>query len=167
MPQRLIRDLDPVQDRAAVAAFLDEAQDYYHLWLHRGPGAAELDDIFTSVPPGCDPARTWRPGLYLDGRLSGVAELSFGYPTAEDAFLGLMILAPHARGAGHGEWFHTQVLDRARAAGCPRIYLGVLDQNPRGWAFWRRMGYVETGITRFDAETQHLLHRLVRPNLDP
>ena len=167
MPERMIRDLDPARDRGAVATFLEEAQDYYRLWLHRAPGEAEVEDIFTSAPPGCDAAQSWRPGLYLDGHLSGVGELSFGWPTAEDAFLGLMILAPRARSAGHGAWFHGQILARARAAGAPRIYLGVLDQNPRAKAFWHRMGYQETGVTRFDEETQHLLHRLCRPNLDP
>ena len=34
--------------------------------------------------------------------------------------------------------------------------------NPRGWAFWRREGFRETGVNRFDAETGHVLHRLVK-----
>jgi GNAT superfamily N-acetyltransferase len=163
MPALTIRALDPIADRPALAALLTEAQDYYHLWLGHAPGAAEVEDALTATPPGCDPAQSHRLGLYLDDRLSGVAELSFGYPAPEDAFLGLMILAPRARSAGHGAAFHDHVLTLARARGCPRIYLGVLDANPRGRAFWARMGYTPTGVTRQDAETGHLLHRLVRP----
>ncbi len=163
MPDILIRDLDPVQDRPRVSAFLQEAQDYYHLWLGHAPGEAEVDDYFTSVPPNCDPAETRRLGLVLDGRLSGLVELAFGYPAPEDAFLGLMILAPRARSAGHGPAFHAHVEALARARACPRLYLGVLQANPRGKAFWHRMGYVETGVTRLDAETGHLLYRLVKP----
>lgn len=162
MPDLLIRDLDPLADREAISAVLDEARDYYRLWLGRPPGSAEVEDVLTSAPPGCDPARSRRLGLVLAGRLSGLAELSFGYPAPQDAYLGLMILAPRARGAGHGAAFHMHVLDLARAAGCRMIYLGVLDANPRGRAFWRRQGYAETGVTRWDAETGQLLHRLGR-----
>lgn len=156
------RALDPIADRPALAAMLTEAQDYYLLWLGHPPGEAEVTDALTSTPPGCDPALSHRLGLFLDERLSGVAELSFGYPGPEDAFLGLMILAPRARSGGHGAAFHDHILTLARARGCPRIYLGVLDANRRGWAFWTRQGYAETGVTRMDAETGHLLHRLVR-----
>jgi RimJ/RimL family protein N-acetyltransferase len=160
---RSFRTLDPQTDRAALARMLIEARDYYDLWLGHAPEEAEVEEALTSTPPGCDPAQSYRLGLFLDGVLSGVAELSFGYPTAEDAFLGLMILAPRASGAGHGAAFHDLALRLARQRGCPRIYLGVLDANRRGWAFWRREGYGETGVTRNDAETGHLLHRLVRP----
>lgn len=163
MPRLTIRPLDPEADRPALAALLTEAQDYYQLWLGHPPGEPEVTDALTATPPGCDPALSWRLGLFLDGQLSGVSELSFGYPTAEDAYLGLMILAPSARSGGHGATFHAHILTLARAKGCPRIYLGVLDANARGWAFWKRQGYTETGITRLDAETGHLLHRLVRP----
>ncbi len=162
MPRLTIRPLDPSADRPALAAVLAEAQDYYHLWLGHPPGEAEVEDALTATPPGCDPGQSCRLGLFLDGQLSGISELSFGYPTPEDAYLGLMILAPSARSSGHGTTFHAQILTLARAKGCPRIYLGVLDANPRGWAFWMRQGYTETGVTRLDAETGHLLHRLVR-----
>lgn len=159
---RSFRNLDPQADRAALAQMLMQARDYYDLWLGHPPGEAEVEDALSSTPPGCDPAQSHRLGLFLDGVLSGVAELSFGYPTAEDAFLGLMILAPGARGAGHGEAFHDLVLRLARQRGCRRIYLGVLQANPRGKAFWHRMGYAETGVTRVDEETGHFLYRLGR-----
>ncbi len=162
MPGPLIRALDPVADRPALAALLTEAQDYYLLWLGHPPGEDEVTDALTSTPPGCDPARSYRLGLYLEGRLSGVAELSFGYPLPEDGFLGLMILAPRARSRGNGARFHDHILSLARACGCPRICLGVLDANPRGMGFWKSQGYAETGVTRQDTETGHLIHRLAR-----
>jgi GNAT superfamily N-acetyltransferase len=163
MPDLTLRALDPALDRPALAVLLTEAQDYYLLWLGHPPGEAEVTDVLTSTPPGCDPAISHRLGLFLDERLSGAAELSFGYPAPEDAFLGLMILAPRARSAGHGAAFHDHVMTLAQSRGCPRIYLGVLEANTRGRAFWQRQGYHETGVTRLDAETGHLLHRLVRP----
>ena len=163
MPDLTIRALEPTLDRPALGALLTEAQDYYLLWLGHPPGDADVTDALTATPPGCDPTLSRRLGLFLDGCLSGVAELSFGYPAPEDAYLGLMVLAPRARSGGHGATFHDHLLTLARANGCPRIFLGVLDVNKRGWAFWRRQGYAETGVTRLDAETGRLLHRLVKP----
>ena len=159
---RSFRTLDPVADRGAVADLLDRARDYYLLWLGRPPGPAEVDAVFTAGPPGCDPAESDRLGLFLDDDLCGVVELSFGFPEAGDAYLGLMILAPEVRAAGHGAAFHDLVLSRARQRGCARIFLAVLDSNTRGRAFWERMGYRPTGVTRRDDDTGHLLHRLVR-----
>lgn len=163
MSDRLIHRLDPVQDRAAVAEMLREARDYYQLWLGHDPGPAEVDAVFTAGPPGCDAALSHRLGLFLADRLSGVAELSFGYPGPQDAYLGLMILAPRARSAGHGAAFFAHVEAEARASACPQICLAVLEANPRGRAFWERMGFAATGIFRDDTETGHRIHRLAKP----
>ena len=160
MPERLIRLLDPVRDRNDVAVLLLQAADYYHLWLGHDPGPKQVDEVFTACPPNCDPARSHRLGLFLDGQLAGVAELSFGFPLPEDAYLGLMILAPAARGHGHGSAFTSHL--EALAHPCPRLYLGVLQANTRGRAFWARQGFVPTGVSRFDDETGHTLHRLVK-----
>jgi len=160
MPERLIRPLDPVRDRNDVAVLLLQAADYYHLWLGHDPGPEQVDEVFTACPPNCDPARSHRLGLFLDEQLVGVAELSFGFPMPEDSYLGLMILAPSARGQGHGSAFmaHAETL----AHPSPRIYLGVLQANTRGHAFWVRLGFGPTGVSRFDDETGHTLHRLVK-----
>lgn len=157
-----IRALDPAGDLAAVNAFYDEAQDYWLLADRRPPDLQKARDFFTDGPPGCNPARSHRLGLFVEGRLSGLAELSFGYPLPEDAYLGLMILAPRIRGTGHGAAFNAAVEALARAAGSPRIYLAVLQENPRGRAFWERQGFAPTGISRTDDETGHVIHRLVK-----
>jgi GNAT superfamily N-acetyltransferase len=159
----MIRALDSAKDRAAVAEVLTRAQDYYQLWLGHAPGPAQVEDVFTATPPGCDPAASHRLGLFLDAHLAGVAELSFGFPTASDAYLGLMILAPEARSQGHGATLLAQIESRARAAQASVLYLAVLAANVRGAAFWARMGFAPTGISRLDPDTGHTIHRLVKP----
>lgn len=157
----LIRDLSP-SEAPLVARFYAEAPDY---WLF-AEGACQPDrqaaELFTDVPPGCDPSQSYRLGLFLEDRLSGVAELSFGFPEALDAYLGLMLLGPWAQGSGHGKTFlaHVEALARARAA--PRLYLAVLEANHRGRAFWQREGFRPTGLFRDDAATGHRTYRLVK-----
>ena len=159
----MIRALDPAADRAAVLALLTEAQDYYHLWKGRAPGDEEVDDFFTGAPLSGDSAATLRLGLFVGGRLVGLAEVVFGFPTASDAYLGLMILTPDARSHGHGARFLAQIEERCRTAQATRLYLAVLQANPRGAAFWARMGFQPTGISRDDTEYGHTIHRLVKP----
>lgn len=157
-----IRELFP-SETALVAQFYREAPDYWLLAEGRCDPEAQAQDFFTDAPPNCDPAQSDRLGLFLNQRLSGVAEVSYGFPEPSDAYLGLMILGPWAQGAGHGKAFlaHAETLARKRHA--PRLYLAVLDVNPRGRAFWEREGFKGTGLTRKDAITGHLIERLVKP----
>ncbi|WP_434618117.1 GNAT family N-acetyltransferase [Tabrizicola sp. M-4] len=157
----MIRPLFPETDRAAVAAFLQEAADYWVLADGAPPGPQAADDFFTDCPPGCDPAASHRLGLFRDGRLSGLAELSFGFPAPGDAYLGLMILAPRIRGQGHGARLLSHVETLARETQAPTLYLGVIEANPKGRAFWERCGFVPTGVTRQD--DRNLTHRLAKP----
>ena len=62
-------------------------------------------DFFTDIPPNCDPKVFLRLGLFLDDRLSSLVELSFGFPTAGDLYLGLMVLGPWAGDHGNGKKF--------------------------------------------------------------
>lgn len=157
----LIRHLDP-SEASLVAEFYRAAPDYWLL----AEGGCEPDrqatEFFTDCPPGCDPAASDHLGLFLGRRLSGVAELSYGFPEPDDAYLGLMMLGPWAQGAGHGRAFlaHAEVLAKRRHA--PVLYLAVLDANPRGRAFWLREGFTPTGLSRQDADTGHRIERLVK-----
>lgn len=95
-------------------------------------------------------------------RLSGVAEVSYGFPEPTDAYLGLMLLGPWAQGAGHGKVLLARAEALARGRGAPRLFLAVLEANPRGRAFWEREGFRATGLSRVDAVTGHRIHRLVK-----
>ncbi|PCJ04030.1 MAG: GNAT family N-acetyltransferase [Rhodobacteraceae bacterium] len=160
----LIRPLDPVNDLDAVIDFYHHTADYWLMVGGRLPGAQKASDFFTDGPPGCDPLASARLGLFLKDELSGLAELSFGFPEVDAAYLGLMLLGTTARGLGHGTAFSSHVEDLARRAGAPRLYLAVLQANPRGRAFWTREGYVSAGLSRVDNSNglEHVIIRLVK-----
>jgi GNAT superfamily N-acetyltransferase len=154
-----MRSLHP-SEAPLVAEFYRAAPDYWLLAEGRCDPDRQAAEFFTDAPPGCDPAQSDHLGLFLNGRLSGVAEVSYGFPGPQDAYLGLMMLGPWAQGAGHGRAFlaHVEALARRRSA--PDLYLAVLDANPRGRAFWLREGFVDTGVFRLDPHTGHTIHRL-------
>jgi GNAT superfamily N-acetyltransferase len=157
-----IRELFP-SETALVAQFYREAPDYWLLAEGRCDPAHQAQEFFTDAPPNCDPAQSDRLGLFVNQRLSGVAELSYGFPERNDAYLGLMLLGPWAQGSGHGKAFLSHVETLARKRHAPRLYLAVLDVNPRGRTFWLREGFTPTGLRRQDSTTGHWIERLVKP----
>lgn len=158
-----IKILSARTDHAAVTKLYQAAADYWHLARETEPAATLADRFFTDAPPNCDPSASHRLGVYWLGDLAGVAELSFGFPEPADAYLGVMILAPSARGAGLGTALLRHIETLARQKGCKSLYLGVLDANLRGRAFWSREGFTPTGKSGTNPQTNALLHRLCKP----
>jgi GNAT superfamily N-acetyltransferase len=157
-----IRELSP-SETGLVAQFYREAPDYWLLAEGRVDPVHQAAQFFTDAPPDCDPAESHRLGLFVDHRLSGVAEVSYGFPEGNAAYLGLMLLGPWAQGAGRGRTFLRHVESLARARHAARLYLAVLDANPRGRAFWLREGFAATGLRRHDDSHGHWIERLVKP----
>ncbi len=160
-----LRPLADPADRPAVAEFFARAADYVALETGLPPDEGTVEDFFTGAPPGGDPADGVRIGaMGPDGRLEGIAALAFGYPRVGDAYLGLLLLDPAARGQGLGRAMLGHLAALARGRGAQRMLVAVLEANPRGLAFWRREGFgpdavfeaVERGARR------HRLHRLAR-----
>lgn len=157
-----IAALDPVADRVALDATFAAASDYYQLWRGRPASNADVDEFLTACTPGCDPEAPLRLGLREGSDLLAVAEVSFGFPDPKAAYLGYMILAPIARNQGHGRRFLAEVEALARRKGATVLYLGVLEANTRGMAFWRREGFAPTGIIR-EIDEEGMSHRIHRP----
>lgn len=141
-----IRDLHPATDLAAVHGFYRDAPDYWIMAEGAAPGVDKARAFFKDCPPECNPDQSRRLGMFLEGRLSGIAELSFGFPSKDDAYLGFMMLGPWARNAGFGSAFLAHVTDLARKASAPALYLAVLDVNQGGCRFWVRHGFQPTGV---------------------
>lgn len=160
-----IRPLDPDRDMGAVAAFYAATPDYWLLAEGRVPDRGKAAEFFTDGPPGCDPAISDRLGVYLGSRLSGLVEISYGFPAPGDAYLGLLILGPWARGQGIGRAVLAEVEDLARTRDAPMLYLAVIEANMRGFSFWRREGFIGTGVTGTTkaGDVVHKLHRLAKP----
>ena len=89
-PNMLIRSLVKDLDLDSVLTFYDQAPDYWEL----AEGPEKAISFFIDTPPNCDPDRSFRLGIFLNERLLGLAELSFGFPKIGDPYLGFMLLGP-------------------------------------------------------------------------
>ncbi|MFJ9945585.1 GNAT family N-acetyltransferase [Streptomyces erythrochromogenes] len=79
------------------------------------------------------------------GRLVGLAATLDRNPAAapgdDDPWIGLLLIDATAHREGYGRAVATLVEDRFRAAGRTGVQIAVLDNNPKGLAFWQSRGY--------------------------
>ncbi|WP_369170281.1 N-acetyltransferase family protein [Streptomyces sp. R28] len=77
------------------------------------------------------------------GRLVGIVITLAHHPDPADPdpWIGLLMIDTGAQRHGYGRRLASLVEDRFRAAGRAAVRLAVLDNNPKGLAFWTALGY--------------------------
>jgi len=136
-------------EMAALQCVLEAAPRYFETITGLPPGDAEAQSTFTALPPGraYDDKRVY--GLYSGDAMIGCADVIRGYPVPEKAVIGLLLLAEPWQRRGIGRAFEQLVV--RTLADWPEITtvrIGVDTSNAGALAFWRRLGYRETGETR-------------------
>lgn len=156
-----IRRLKMDEDLKAVEDLFIAATDYVQLETGAAPTDQTARDFFEDRPPGIKDADVLHLGLAEDGALCGLLAMSFGYPEARDSYIGLLLLAPDARGAGRGKAAVEAATTIARMRGADRMLVAVLDANPKAQAFWSREGFTQERT--FPAgDDGHIRHRMIR-----
>ena len=161
----MIRPLDAATDAAIVTGLFRRAADYVLLETGLPPDASQTDDFFTVSPPGIDPATTLRLGHVMDdGLLVAIAEVAFGFPQPDDAYIGLLLIDPAHRGNRLGQRMLDHIFGAARARGATRILIAVLEDNPKAQRFWSKMGFTEEtrGPPRQMGVKTHVQMRMAR-----
>jgi GNAT superfamily N-acetyltransferase len=131
---------------AALQSVLAAAPRYFEAVTGLPPGDAEAQSTFTALPPGkgYDDKRVF--GLCAGDAMIGCADVIRGYPTPDKAVVGLLLLAEPWQGQGLGRAFERLV--RETLADWPEIAtarVGVVESNAGALAFWRKLGYRDTG----------------------
>ncbi|MGW2961561.1 N-acetyltransferase family protein [Streptomyces sp. NPDC001220] len=82
-----------------------------------------------------------------EGRLVGVVITLARHPDPADPdpWIGLLMVDAGARARGYGRRIAEGVEERFRAAGRDALRLAVLENNPKGLAFWTALGYEVIG----------------------
>ena len=134
---------------AALGCVLQAAPRYFHVVTGLPPSAAEAQSLFSALPPGktYDDKRVF--GLYAGDAMIGCADVVRGYPVREKAVIGLLLLAEPWQRRGLGRAFERLVVQSL--ADWPEITtarIAVIATNTGALAFWRKLGYRETGERR-------------------
>lgn len=160
-----IRALVQPSDALAVYDLYNRAADYVAVERGMEPDDSIVEEFFADCPPGADRRMSQKLGLFVSGdQLAAIADLAFGYPRANDAYIGLMLFDESFRGRGLGRLFLDHLVALARARGAPRLLLAVFNENTRGRAFWEREGFrvVQTSAPSDIGRKTHFRHRMER-----
>jgi ribosomal protein S18 acetylase RimI-like enzyme len=146
------------EDAGLLQSLYDRCADY--TWIVEGkpvsPAAAQEE--FQSIPPGKTLGDKFVFGLVdshqeLAGMLEGVQH----YPDQGTWWIGLLLLAPSARGRGMGRKLVSGFTDFVRANGGTFIMLGVVEDNAPAYTFWQHLGFEpvrKTEPRQFGKKTQ-------------
>lgn len=136
-------------EMAALQAVLEAAPRYFEAVCGGPPGPAEAQSTFTALPPGksYDDKRVY--GLFAGQAMIGVADVVRGWNAPDKAIIGLLLLAEGWQRRGIGRVF-AALIEQAILAWpeVAALRVGVVASNPGALAFWRRLGFHETGEVR-------------------
>ena len=133
-------------EMAALQAVFEAAPSYFEQVCGTPPGAAEAQSTFTALPEArtYDDKRVW--GLYADDAMIGVADVIRGWNAPHKAIIGLLLLAEPWQRRGLGRAFAALLEEAIRAwPEITTLRAGVVASNAGALAFWRTLGYRETG----------------------
>lgn len=160
-----IRRLVQEDDTRAVRDLYNRAADFVVLESGLEPDDTTVAEFFADCPPGADVAKSQKLGLFLpDDQLVAIADLGFGYPETDDAYIGLLLIDQSCRGMGLGSIFLEHLIGIARTRDASRLLIAVLDENPRARAFWEREGFrlIKSFADFKLGQKTHVLHRMGR-----
>jgi GNAT superfamily N-acetyltransferase len=136
-------------EMAALSCVLESAPRYFEAVIGLPPGRAEAQSMWSALPPGkaYDDKRVY--GLYAGDAMIGCADVIRGYPVRERAVIGLLLLAEPWQRRGIGRAFERLVVQSfADWTEITTARIAVIATNTDALAFWRKLGYRETGERR-------------------
>ncbi len=123
---------------------LERCEDFYQRCYGRPARPDEAKQMPLERPPGLGPERGHLFALRdAGGVLVGILEAVSDFPSPGEWYLGLMLLAPEARGHRRGEAVIRAYEDWLRGQGVRLLRLGVSEPNPAARRFWTRVGFRE------------------------
>lgn len=145
-----LRRLEPAgatpADIAALAAVIAAAPAYHLAVEGKLPSASDAPGLLSDVPPGYTVHDKYFFGIYRGEVMIGCADVLRGWRHATQSMIGLLLFAEAFQGSGYGTLAYRRLEDMIRGwDGMESIRIGVIDTNRPALAFWRKMGFAETG----------------------
>ncbi|CAN7186635.1 GNAT family N-acetyltransferase [Phenylobacterium sp. LjRoot164] len=126
---------------------LERCADFEVLVTGSPPHADAAADLLVEVPPDHALRDKLVIGIWTEAGLTAAIDLLRDFPDPHAWYLGLLLIAPEARGQELGSKIVAALRDWIVAQGGWTIRLIVQEQNPAARRFWIRQGFVEIGTS--------------------
>ena len=127
---------------ADLERFCDRCETFFELITGERDAAATAAALLASRPPGVAPDRKFVFGIRRDAEVIAVVDLIEGFPSANEWYVGLLLLLPDERNHQLGRALWHAIEDWIRSRGGRAARLLVQDQNDGAARFWRSLGFV-------------------------
>lgn len=114
-----------------------------------------IEDV-TARPPGVKRQDKYYLGYFADHKLMAIIDLIWGYPEQSNAYIGFFMVAASVHGRGIGSQIIQELTAYLKANQITSVKLGWAKNNPQAAYFWKKNGFVATGITS-DHENQPIV----------
>lgn len=106
-----------------------------------------LDDM-SALPPGKQQDEKFYIGFFENQKLIAVLDLIEHFPDDKTAFIGFFMTSVTLQNTGVGTEIITDLCEHLRNNGTDYIRLAWVQGNPQAEHFWKKNGFLETGITQ-------------------
>jgi uncharacterized protein len=137
------------EEMAALQRVIEGAPVYTQRITGYPPGPADAQSLMTGCPPDVEHADKFVWGITREGGMIGCADVIRGWPSADTAHIGLLLLTESYHGRGLGRRAYEAIEAQTRRWPPVRtLRLAVVATNAQVLPFWHRMGFTETGEVR-------------------
>lgn len=102
-------------------------------------------ETFSALPPNLSREKKQVIGIFLEEELIGVIDLLTGFPESHIAYIGLLLVSEKFQGQGFGRKAFSQITLPSTIS---KIRLSVVESNSTVLNFWKKVGFVETGVKK-------------------
>lgn len=126
---------------------LCEGNPLYYRHCPPPPSPETLRADMAALPPRKTLADKYYLGFFETGELAAVLDLITGFPKPEIAFWGFFMLQAGLQGRGVGTALVSELCAALTEQGFRAVRLGWVRGNPQAEHFWKKNGFVETGVS--------------------
>lgn len=132
---------------------------FYHFCPPEVTPERILNDM-TILPPQMTYEDKYYMGFFEEDKLIAVMDIVLGYPNVQTAFIGMFMMCKSEQGKGIGSGIVEECAEFLKKQGYRYIRLAIAKGNPQSEYFWKKNGFVSTGIEKEkEAYTAILMER--------
>lgn len=131
------------EDEIAVQGLCERCSDFFELIEGKTPEKDAGHGILFDLPPGKELKDKYVFGVYKEDILIAVIDIIKDYKATGEWIIGLLMIDPSDRRNGLGRKLHDLIKTWVSEELGKTLIIGVVEENQRGYKFWRKMGYFE------------------------